>query len=225
MNLESLKTKLSESEFQELSTYVTTLVGQKDEARKESIEGRKSLKAEVAKLTAIKGTLYDKLGLDDDADLDTLVVPTKGAELEATKKYERQLKKMQDDLKASQDAFSGLEKNHRSTLLDAQLTKAIGQHQFIDNDLVSEFIKSRVVYEDDKLFYKDGDKTLSLDEGVKLIATTKPALLKAQGNSGSGFNPNGSAGKIKDFNSMTLTEKNALYKENPKAYEAAKATA
>jgi len=224
MNIESLKSKLSESEFAELNTYVSTLQGQKEEARKESIEGRKSLKAEVAKLTAIKSTLYDKLGLDDDANLDEVVIPTKGAELEATKKYERQLKKMQDDLKASQDSYAGLEKTHRSTLLDAQLGKAISQHQFIDNDLVSEFVKSRVVFEDGNVLYKDGDKSLTLDEGVKLIATTKPNLLKAQGNSGSGFNPNGSAGKVKDFKSMTLTEKNALYKENPKAYEAAKAS-
>ena len=222
MNLESIKAKLSDSEFAELTSYVTTLTNQKEEARKESIEGRKTLKAEVEKLRHVKETLFDKLGLEDDADLDSVQLPTKGAEVEAAKKYERQIKKLTEELTATKESYSGLEKTHRTTLLEAQLSKAIAGHQFVDNDLVTDFVKARVQFEDGALVYRDGDKSLSIDEGIKLLATTKPHLLKAQGSSGSGFNTTSTTGKVKDFASMTLDERSALYKQSPAAYEAAK---
>ena len=224
MNLESIKAKLSDSEFASLSDHINGLNERVEKARTESIDGRKSLKAEVEKLRAVKETLYDKLGLPDDADLDSVQLPTKGAEVEAAKKYERTIKKLQEELSTTKDSYTGLEKTHRTTLLDAQLGKAIGQHQFVDNDLVTDYVKSRSVYEDGKLVYRDGDKTLSIDEGIKLLATTKPHLLKAQGSSGSGFNPNATSGKAKDFKDMTLTERSAIYKADPTAYQAGMAT-
>ena len=223
MNLESLKSKLSESEYAELTSYVTTLVGQKDEARKESIEGRKSLKAEVEKLRGVKEKLFDKLGIDEDADLETVEVPTKQASIEATKQYEQKLKRMEKDLLTAKETYSALEGKHRSTLLDATLSKALSGHDFVDSELVTEYVKGRIKFEGEDFVFSDGDKSLSLVEGVKLLATTKPHLLKSQGTSGSGFNPNATAGKVKDFKSMTLTEKSELYKSNPEAYNTLKA--
>jgi hypothetical protein len=224
MDLSKYKEALGEEAFAALSKYVVSLEGQRDEARQESIAGRKSLKSEVEALRKVKNTLYDKLGLDDDADLDAVVLPTKGAEVEAKAQYERQIKKLQTELATTQESYKGLESKHRGSLTDAALQKAIAAHQFVDNDLVTEFAKGRIKFSDDgELTYVEGDKVLSVEEGVKLIASTKPHLLKAQGSGGSGFNPNAKSGQTKAFNEMTLKEKSELYTKDPTAYKAAQA--
>ena len=224
MNLEPLKEKLGEDSFNSLQKYVTDLIEAKETARKESIEGRKNLKAEVADLRALKNKFYDKLGLADDADIDELVLPTKDASVEQQKQFERQIKKLTTDLQAAQDNYKALEGKHRTSLLDATLQKALAGHEFVDAELVAEFAKGRIRFTDEgELNYVDGDKALSVEEGIKLIASSKPHLLKAQGAGGSGFNPNANAGKVPDFKSMSLDEKMALAKTNKAQYDQMKA--
>lgn len=225
MDITTIKEKLSEEEFTSLSTHIKTLTEQRDFAKTESITNRKTQKAEIDALRTLKNKLFDKLGLADDADIDALELPTKEAGVEQAKKYERQIKQLTDTLNATKEQFTTLEKTHRTTVLEAQLSKSLGSHQFIDNELVSEYVKSRLQFEDGTISYKEGDKLLSLDEGIRLLATTKPHLVKAQGTGGSGFNPKGSTGKGKDFKTMTLDERGDLYKQSPAEYKALKEAA
>jgi hypothetical protein len=51
MDLAVLKDRLGD-QYDALETYVNTLIGQRDAARKESIDGRKALKAENEALKA-----------------------------------------------------------------------------------------------------------------------------------------------------------------------------
>jgi hypothetical protein len=219
MDLSKYKDQLGEGGFEELTKYVQTLISQKEEARQESINGRKSLKDQVIKLTAIKDTLFDKLGVSDEDDINSIQIPTKDSAVEVSKQYEKRIKKLEADLKVSQESYTGLEGKYRGSLTEAALRKALSAHDFVDQDLVADFVKQRVKFEEDQLYYVDGDTSLSIDEGVKLLATSKPHLLKAQGTGGSGFNANTNSGKTKSFKEMNLPERNALYKENKELYK------
>ena len=219
MELTKYKEALGEEAFSQLQEYVQTLINQKEEARQESITGRKSLKAEVTQLRELKEKLYDKLGLDEDANIDELQIPTKGSELEATKQFERKLKKLEQDLKERNEAYQALDSKYQGTLTQAALQKAISGHDFVDQDLVSEYVKARIKVEEGELVYVDGDKVMSVDEGVKLIAQTKPHMLRAQGQGGSGFNPTSTSGKVKSLKEMTLTERMELARTDMAAYQ------
>jgi hypothetical protein len=207
------------TDFEAVQTYVNALIAQKDEARAESISGRKTLKAEVENLRKVKEVLFDKLGLDDDADLDSVSIPTKGQELEANKQAERRLKKLETELAAEREARTALDGKYKGTLTEAALARAISKHEFVDNDLVMEYVKGRIKFEGDELVYVDGDKTLSVEDGVGLVAKTKPHLLKAQGIGGSGYNPTATQGKTKALKDMSLTEQMNLAKTNKPLYD------
>lgn len=217
MNLEALKAKLDEAEFTQLTEHVTALTNQRDEARAESITGRKSLKAEVEDLRGLKAKLFDRLGIESADEIDAL--PDAKGQADAAKQFETKLKRMATELETTKGAYTTLEGKHRGTLLEAQLQKALAGHEFVDRDLVGEFVKARVKFEDDSFVYAEGDKVISLEEGVKLLASTKPHLLKAQGTGGSGFNPTSTSGKVKAFNEMSLTERTDLYKTNRPLYD------
>lgn len=220
MDLAKYKEQLGEAGFNELTDYVQTLQNQKEEARKESISGRQALKSEVEQLRTLKADLFERLGIENVEELATL--PDAKGQAEAQKQYEARIKRLEKELKASQDGYAGLEGKHKATLLDAQLTKAISAHEFVDTELVTDYIKSRVKFDDGEIHFIEGDKTLSLTEGVQLLAQTKPHLIKAQGTSGSGFNPNATSGKTKSFNEMSLDERQDVYRASPEQYKALK---
>lgn len=96
MNIETLKGKIADDEFKALSDHLADLTGQRDAARQESIDGRKKLRADVDQLRGIKVKLYEKLGLDDDADLDAL--PEVRGQAEAAKQVEARMKRLERDL-------------------------------------------------------------------------------------------------------------------------------
>lgn len=188
MNIESIKEKLSDAEFAALSEHVSDLTGQRDAARQESIDGRKKIKAEVETLRGIKSKLFEKLGIDDDADLDNL--PEAKGQAEAVKQVEAKIKRLERDLAESVKARGEVEAKFQSSRRDAALAKALAAHEFIDSDLVGDFASKRVRFEgDDLLFETDDGKLVSVDDGIKHLAAVKPHLLKATGARGSGHIP------------------------------------
>jgi hypothetical protein len=217
MNIENLKAKLADDEFKALSDYIADLTGQRDAARQESIDGRKKLKADVEQLRGIKTKLYEKLGLDDDADLDAL--PEVKGQAEAVKQVEAKLKRLERELADANKARGDIENRFKTSRRDAELSKAIAAHEFIDNDLVANFASSRVRFEGDDLFFEAEDgKLVSVADGVKHIAATKPHLLKARGAGGSGHLPSAGSGRA---STMSAEDFQAL---NPaQRMEAAKA--
>lgn len=209
MDIEALKTKLEDETFSQLQAHIADLTGQRDAARNESIQGRKALKARVAELEGLQAKVFERLGIDTAEELDTL--PDARGQAEAMKQVEVKLKRLEREAADRAKAFDELNTKHRSAIQQATLQKALSAHQFIDADLVSSYLNQRVVWEEDQPFYRaDDNKLLPLDEGVKLLATTKPHLLKAQGVGGSGYTGargNGQAGtqimNRADFDSLT----------------------
>jgi hypothetical protein len=79
--------------------------------------------------------------------------------------------------------------------LDAALEKALSEHDWIDRDVAALLARAGVAWEEDRILYQAGDRAVPLADGVKLIAQTKPHLLKSAGAGGSGYKPGaGSAG-------------------------------
>jgi hypothetical protein len=227
-NVEQLKEKLGE-DYEGLETYVKDLVGQRDSARNESINGRKSLKAEVEKLRGLRDQLFDRLGISEEEDLENL--PDIKGQAEATKAVEARLKRMEKELNEKSGALEGYTKRYRDSLLTASLVKAINEHEWVDKEVVEMAVKARIGWVDDEPFYQTDKGAISIEEGVKLFAQDKPQLLKSTGAGGSGYNP--SSGNLKQMKanpfakggSFNLTEQGRLYRENPQLAEQLKIAA
>lgn len=191
MDIAALKDKLGD-DYEKLVAHIDDLTGQRDAARKESIEGRKGLKSKVDELTHAQDRVLEKLGISSLDDLDSLPEP-KG-QAEAVKQFEAKMKKMERDLNDRNAAFSDLETKHRASMMDVALSKALASHEWVDNELATLLAKQSIQFEGDEIVFKSGDKVMTLEDGVKTLATAKPHLLKSAGAGGSGYQQQGGSG-------------------------------
>ena len=216
MDLTQFKEALGEK-YTALEEYVTALVSQRDEARRESVDGRKKLKADLEALKAFREKAYDKLGLESDDDLEALQGKPAAAEME--RQYQTKIKRLEADLKDRDTKLADTEGRYRKERANAAIVAAIGKHQFIDSDVAKLLIGSRVEFEGDDIFYKtDEGRLIPVEEGAAMVATTKPHLLRAQGAGGSGTPPAGTAGAVKNpwsKDHFNLTEQGKLLTSNP----------
>lgn len=216
MDISELKETLGEEKFTSLEGYINDLSGQRDSARKESIEGRKSLKNEVETLRTIKQRLFEKLGLDDDADIDSL--PDSKGQAEAAKQYESKVKRLERELLESSGSVSSLSSRIKEMTLESALEKAISAHDWIDRDVALMLSKSAIKWEDDTPLYEADGKLMALADGVKFLAGAKPHLLKSAGAGGSGFRQKGAMPEIKNpwsKESLNLTLQGKILTDDP----------
>lgn len=185
MDITALKEKLGDETFTKLQTYVNDLVGQRDAARKESIDGRKGKDTKITELTARVEALAERLGVEPDADLETL--PDAKGLAEASKQVEAKLKKMQRDLDAANQQRDEALGKFRGSLQKASIAEAMAGHEFLDREVVESFVSQRLKWEGDDLLYTSGDgKTIPVKDGVAELAKSRPQLLKASGTGGAG---------------------------------------
>lgn len=218
MNIDDLKDQLGDK-YEPLKTYIDDLTGQRDAARNESIEKRKALKARVAELEGAQSSLMERLGVESLDDLDGLADP-KG-QAEAVKQFEVRIKRMERELAEKADALKQSDERYRSSRLDVMLNKAMSEHQFVDSDLVSDYLKGRIEWESDDPMLKVDGKLLPLTEGAAHLAQTKPHLLKSTGAGGSGYIPQGN-GQAKNpwaSETLNLTEQARIAREDPQKAE------
>lgn len=217
MNLETIKAKLTEAEFSALKEHVADLTGQRDAARNESIEKRKALKTELEQLKSERTKLFEKLGLDDDASIDDL--PSGKGQAEAARQFETRIKRLERDLADANKAKGETEAKFAKARVEAVLSKSLVAHDFIDADLVGEFVRARSRLEGDEVVFQDGDKVSSVADGIAALVAARPSLLKAKGAGGSGHVPGtGGAGGQKNpyaKDSFNLTEQLRISAENP----------
>ncbi len=134
MDISTFKERLGE-DFAALETYVNDLAGQRDAARKESVEGRKTLKAKAETAEALNQKLMEKLGIESPDDVDTLP-PAKG-QAEALKQLETKLRRYETDLKTRDTDLAELTGKHRNTLLDVEINRALAGKEPVDRDCAS----------------------------------------------------------------------------------------
>ena len=196
MDIEQLKDKLGDETFAKLKTHIEDLTGQRDAARKESIEGRKGLKEKLSSLETAQATLLEKLGVDSLEDLDNLP-DAKGA-AEAAKQFETKMKRLERQLaeaNASRDEVAG---RYKSSQQKAAIAEALGGHDFLARDVVETYVSARLTWEGDDLMFKaDNGNLIPVSDGVAGLAKTRPELLKPTGTGGAGVrtSPAGGQGK------------------------------
>lgn len=194
MDLDQLKEALGDEKFAALSAYVADLVGQRDAARKESIDGRKGKDKRIQELTERLRAVEDWAGVDPDADLDAQPAP-KGA-VEAAKQYEAKLKRAEreraDAMQARDDAIA----SNRQSQQRAAIADALGGHDFIARDLVETYVGQRLSWDGDELLFRtdDGGKLVSVRDGVAGLARARPELLKPTGTGGAGVRQGAAGG-------------------------------
>ena len=88
-----------------------------------------------------------------------------------------------------QTKLQQLEATSKSLRIENALNKALGAYEVIDPEVVAEVLKSKIDVVEGEVKFKDG---LPLEDGVRKFFDSKPHLLKAKGNEGSGAgnNPN-----------------------------------
>ena len=211
MDIETLKGKLDDGMFSELSGYVKDLEGRLEAAQKESSDGREKFKRtanERDQLKSIKAKLYEKFGLDDDADLDSL--PEAKGQADAARQYEVKLKRAErerDDAKSLAADASG---KYKATLQRAAISEALGGHEFIARDLVETYVGQRLTWEGDDLLFKGDDgRLMPIKDGVAGLAKSRPELLKPSGSGGAGVRQ-GNAGGNAGAKTMTRAAFEAL---------------
>lgn len=156
-------------------------------AAKESIEGRKTLKARHDRMAEL-------LGVEPDADLDSL--PDPKGQAEAAKQFEAKLKRVERELADERKAHGDLQGRYKAERRERAISEQIAKHPVADPDVARAVIVARLREEGDDLLIEDGGKLHPLDAGVAAIFKTKPLLLKSQGTDvgqGSGFRGNASA--------------------------------
>lgn len=218
MDITILKDKLENETFSELSDYITSLTTQRDAARRESIDKRKTLQARVTELEGLHAMFLDKLGIADASELDSL--EGKPALAEVERQYQARLKRMEADLKAQHARTAEIEGRWKEERTNAAINAALAKHPFVNAEDASVLLRHRMVVDGDEISFKtDEGHMVSVDEGAAWVAKTRPHLVRAQGAGGSGMPPAGTAGTAvknpwsKDH--FNLTEQGKLLKTNP----------
>lgn len=228
MDIESLKGKtLDEALFKQLSAHVEglstraeTAEGKARTAQKESIEGRKQLKAE-------RDAAFEKLGVTTAEELETLEAP-KG-QAEALKQLDAKVKRAERERAEAQAALQDVQGKYAADRRSLAVREALAAHQFVDMDDARAVFEGRVVAEGDDLLFKTAEgKLVPLQDGAAWLAKTKTHLVKAPaaGQQGSGFKGGaGGTGGVKNpwaKETWNLTEQIALSRTDPQTAAAMK---
>ena len=194
MDISKLKDKLGDETFAELERHIGDLTGQRDTARTESINGRKTLKAERDAAQALAAKALEKLGVDSADDLDTL--PDAKGQGEALKQFETKLKRAERERDEARQAAETASGKYRGSLQRAAVAEALGGHEFVARDVVETYIGQRLVWEGEDLMFKtDAGSLVSVKDGVAGVAKARPELLKPSGTGGAGVRqPNAGGG-------------------------------
>lgn len=191
LDISKLKEALGD-QYSELETYVSDLIGQRDAARNESINKRKSLKAEVDNLSAVQAKLFERLGIDSAEEIDTL--PDAKGQAEAARQFEAKLKraeKERDEAKANASKAGGDLQKLRT---DIEIEKALGAQNWRNRETAATIIRAGLVQEEDGVFYRAGEKLIPIKDAIEVIAKEQPFLVNSTGARGSGYQGDGGAG-------------------------------
>jgi hypothetical protein len=193
MDISELKEVLGDERFSDLESFVSDLTNQRDEARNESINGRKQLREKLSRLEGERSQLLEKLGVDSLDDIDELA-DSKG-QAEAAKQYEAKLKRLERELAESRDGIELANKKYRDSQRKINLNGALSKHEWLAPDVVESFLSPNLEWEGDDLLYKTGDgKLISVADGVAELAKARPELLKPTGARGAGVGSRGAGG-------------------------------
>jgi len=212
MDLSKFKEALPEELFAELETQVSEVINQRDEARNESIEGRRKLKGTAATLEQQNAVLLEKLGVETFEEAEELPAHLKGTADQA-KQLEAKLKRAEREAAQLKESYDALFKENRNRKQRDIVSEAMRKHEFIADDVILDHVANRLTWEEDDLLYRQEDgRLISVADGVSLLAKSRPELVKAAGAGGAGVKPSRAGGNAGE-QTMTREEFNALTQE------------
>jgi hypothetical protein len=171
----------------ELDARAATAEGKAKTAQKESIDGRKALKAE-------RDAAFERLGVATMEELEAL--PEAKGQAEAMRQVEAKVKKLEKDLAEKAAAHDELSGKYATERRQRAIAQAVSKLDFIDPEDAVLRLERGTKEDGDALMFDAGDgKPMKLDDAAAWIAKSKPHLVKpAGGGGGSGTRPNGSKG-------------------------------
>ena len=106
----------------------------------------------------------------------------------------KELETQKQETQTLQESFANIEAQNKSLRVDSALSSGLSKYDVIDADVLNTVLKASVVLDGDSVKYKDGENSLTLDDGLKKFFESKPHLLKSKGNDGSGAGNGGNSG-------------------------------
>lgn len=179
-----------------------------------------NLRTEAATHRTAKQKVLSALGIADGADVETAVAGIKNT-LETLKasgkkpdemgaqftQLSSEVKRLSDELKAEKD---GRQAEREKRIGATKLNKALAALQAgnaINPDVISKLVLGNInVKDDDSLVFAEGDKEMTVEEGVKAFLTANPWAVKNTNNGGSGGKPPAAAGEQTDIDKMSTEE-------------------
>lgn len=184
-DLDKLKDKLDSATLTELRSHIEDLTGSRDAAKSESINGRKTLKAELESLKAANAKAFEKLGIDSADDLDAL--PDAKGQADALKQFEAKLKRAERERDEALKAREALTTQITEAKRSQAIAQAVAAGGFHDTEAAELLLSRGIEAQDDGFVFKTKDgRFIPLQDGAKLIAAERPHLVKAPTATGSG---------------------------------------
>ena len=181
--------KISEEVAKEIDT---DLSGELKKLRDESAKWRtkyNELNSTYEEVVSSKSKLEEQVKNIDEK--------IKKAKDEGKKELVTELEKEKQEKSELMQKLNELENTTKTLKIENALSKVLATYEVLDNEIVSDVLKSKLQVVDDEIKFDDG---LPLEDGVKKFFETKPHLLKPKGNEGSGA---GSSGSGYDENTLT----------------------
>lgn len=220
MNINDLKGKTLDDELlsqlvehvDALTARAETAEGKARTAQRESIEGRKQLKAE-------RDAAFEKLGVSTLDELEAM--PEAKGQAEAARQMQARLNKAERERAEAASALADLQGKYQKDRLALALEKAIASQPFIDAEDARVLLGARVKQEGDEfLFETEQGKLVPLADGAAFLAKTKGHLVKPPnpGATGSGYKAaHGATGAPNPWakDGFNLTEQLRLEAQSP----------
>ena len=180
-----------------------------------------NLRTEAATHRSAKQKVLSALGIADGADVETAVAGIKTTldTLKASGKnpdemgaqftqLSAEVKRLSDELKAEKD---GRQAERDKRIGATKLNKALAALQAgnaINPDVISKLVLGNInVKDDDSLvFMGEGDKEMTVEDGVKAYLDANPWLVKNTNNAGGGGKPPVKPGEQKNIDDMSMEE-------------------
>ncbi len=164
--------------FADVTSRAETAEGKARAAQRESIDGRKQLKAE-------RDAAFAKLGVESMEEIEAL--PDAKGQADAAKQAEAKAKKLERELADERAAHGEAKAAIARSRRESAIAKAVSKHGFIDSQDAADLLGLRVKEEGEELFYEGADgKRTSIDDAAAWLAKSKPHLVKPAGGDGGG---------------------------------------
>lgn len=186
-------------------------------------EAREATKARLSRLNDAHKSEMEKVKSAKQAELERQIeeIKAKAQSDTNTKSEDVVLKTQLNELTAK---LKDMEEKELKTSVNNKLISAIAAGDFIDNDIIADAIRAKLVYSAEGAIVRDGGEDYTIEQYVEHYKTKKPHLVKAGGIPGNGGSngqkntPPASGLWAKNISTLTGAEKIKLAKEDPTRY-------